>query len=163
MTRTPLNRAIRTPFLAIALTIVFAGTALATPAANFVGTLTSRATLGDDVHFNTGAVKFQTKGPVDFITATVNIAAGGTSGWHSHPGVVLVSVVAGSLTFYDATCVASVHPAGTSFVESGDVPGLVRNESATVAAQVFATYLVPAGTPNWALRVDADNPGCPQS
>ena len=111
------------------LVAVFAGTALATPSLNFVGIVTSRATLSGEVHFNTGAVKFQTKGAVDFVTATVNIAPLATSGWHSHPGVVLVSVVSGSVTMYDSSCVASVHPAGTSFVESGDAPGLVRNES----------------------------------
>jgi quercetin dioxygenase-like cupin family protein len=154
---------IRGPLLAGALTVVFAGTVLATPANLFVGTLTSRATLGGDIHFNTGAVKFQTKGAVDFITATVNIAAGGSSGWHSHPGVVLVSVTTGSITLYDANCVGTVYPAGSAFVESGDAQGLVRNENATVAASVMATYLVEAGTPNSALRVDAANPGCPQS
>lgn len=151
----------RSPILASILVIAFAGTALATPASNFVGTLTSRATLGDDVHLNTGAVKFQTKGPVDFVTATVNVAAGGSSGWHSHPGVVLVSVVSGSLSFYDEHCVATVHGAGSSFVESGDAPGLVRNESTTTPAVVYATYLVPAGTT--VLRIDQANPGCPQS
>lgn len=160
--RTNTHGLIRSPLLALGLLIIFAGTALATPASNFVGTLTSRATLGESIHFNTGAVKLQTKEPVDFITATVAIAAGGTSGWHSHPGIVLVSVVSGTLTFYDAACVGTVYAAGSSFVESGDVPGLVRNEG-TTAASVFATYLVPAGTPNSALRVDAANPGCPQS
>jgi quercetin dioxygenase-like cupin family protein len=154
---------IRGPLLAFGLLVAFAGTALATPANLFVGTLTSRATLSDEIHFNTGEVKLQTKGSVDFITATVNIAAGGTSGWHSHPGVVLVSVTAGTLTFYDANCVATVYPSGSAFVEAGDTQGLVRNESATTAASVLATYIVAAGTPNSALRVDAANPGCSQS
>jgi quercetin dioxygenase-like cupin family protein len=155
--------AIRTLILASVLALAFAGTAHATPPSNFVGTLTSRATLGEPVHANIGIVKLQTKGAVDFITATVNVAPGGTSGWHSHPGVVLVSVVSGSVTFYDASCAGSVHAAGSSFVESGDSPGLVRNESSTTPVVVYATYLVPAGTPNSALRVDAANPGCAQS
>ncbi len=163
MNRKSIYTSVRSPLMAVALVALFAGTVLATPASNFVGTLTSRATLSDDVHFNTDAVKFQTKGPVDFVTATVNIGALGSSGWHSHPGVVLVSVVSGSLTFYDEHCVATVHAAGTSFVESGDSPGLVRNESDTTPAVVYATYLVPAGTPNSALRVNQENPGCPQS
>ena len=161
MNRNRIAIAFRSPFLALALVVMFAGSALATPASNFIGTITSRATLSDSVHFNTGEVKFQTKGAVDFVTATVNIAPLGTSGWHSHPGVVLVSVVSGSLTFYDANCNAEIHPAGTSFVESGDAAGLVRNESSTTPALVYATYLVAAGTT--ALRVDAPNPGCTQS
>lgn len=161
MNRHSIVAPVRSPLLAVALVALFAGTALATPASSFVGTITSRATLSDDLHFNTDGVKLQTKGPVDFVTATVNVAALGSSGWHSHPGVVLVSVVAGSLTFYDANCVAAVHAAGSAFVESGDSPGLVRNESSTTPAVVYATYLVEAGTT--ALRVDAANPGCPQS
>jgi quercetin dioxygenase-like cupin family protein len=160
LSKNRIRAGIRSPLLALALALTLGGTALATPASNFVGTLTSRATLTESLHVNTGAVKLQTKGPVDFVTATVNIAPGGTSGWHSHPGVVLVSVVSGSLTFYDATCAGSVHGAGSAFVESGDSPGLVRNESSTTPAVVYATYLVPAGTPNAALRVDAANPGC---
>lgn len=161
MNRKNIHAAIRSPLLALALIAVFAGTALATPASNFVGTVTSRATLSADVHFNTDAVKFQTKDPVDFVTATVNIAALGSSGWHWHPGVVLVSVVSGSVTFYEANCVGTIHAAGSAFVESGDSPGLARNESSTTPAVVYVTYLVPAGTT--ALRVDAANPGCPQS
>ena len=83
--------------------------------------------------------------------------------WHSHPGVVIVSVVSGSLTFYDKHCHATVHAAGSAFVESGNDPGLVRNFSDTTPATVNATYIVPAGTPNTSLRVDKDNPGCAQS
>jgi quercetin dioxygenase-like cupin family protein len=163
MHRNHVRTIIRGPLLAIVLVTAFAGTVLATPASNFVGTLTSRATLAESIHFNTGAIKLQTKEAIDFVTASVAIAAGGSSGWHSHPGIVLVSVVSGSLTVYDAACVGTVYAAGSSFVESGDAPGLVRNESATVAASVLATYLVPQGTPNSALRVDAANPGCAQS
>jgi len=163
MNRNHARTVIRGPLLAMVVLVAFAGTALATPASSFVGTLTSRATLAESIHFNTDAVKLQTKGSVDFVTATVAIAAGGSSGWHSHPGIVLVSVVSGSLTFYDAACVGTVYAAGSSFVESGVTPGLVRNTSATVAASVLATYLVLEGTPNSALRVDAANPGCAQS
>ena len=163
MSKNRIRAGIGSPLLALALVLALGGTALASPASNFVGSLTSRATLTEAVQVNVGVVKLQTKGPVDFVTAIVNIAPGGTSGWHSHPGVVLVSVVSGSLTFYDAKCASSVHDAGSSFVESGDTPGLVRNESNTTPAVVYATYLVPAGTPNTALRVDAANPGCPQS
>lgn len=158
-----MRKSIRISLPAIVLVLVVAGTALATPATNFVGTITSRATLSHSIHAKTHEVKLKTKGPVDFVTATVNIAAGGSSGWHSHPGVVLVSVVSGSLVFYDEHCRATVHAAGSAFVESGHKAGLVRNESTTTPAVVYATYLVPAGTPNASLRIDKPNPGCPQS
>jgi quercetin dioxygenase-like cupin family protein len=40
--------------------------------------------------------------------------------WHSHPGLVMVSVTQGSLTFvYADDCVPRQYPAGTSFVDPG--------------------------------------------
>lgn len=158
-----MRKSIHVPLLATVLVLAVAGTALATAASNFQGTITSRATVSHSIKAKTHEIKLKTKGPVDFVTATVNIAPGGTSGWHSHPGVVLVSVISGSLVFYDRHCKATVQAAGSGFVESGNRAGLVRNESTTTPAVVYATYIVPAGTPNASLRVDLPNPGCPQS
>ena len=155
-----MRKAIRSPLLALALIVVFAGTALATVASGFHPTLLARGTMSEEVHFNTGAVKFQTKGAVDFATATVSIAPGGSSGWHSHPGVVLVTVKSGTVTFYDEHCTGIQHAAGTSFVESGEGAGLGRNESLDTTTVLYVTYVVPAGAP---LRIDKANPGCPQS
>lgn len=151
---------IRSPLLALALTAVFAGTALATAASGFHPTLLSRGTLGESVHFNTGAVKFQTKGAVDFVTQTITFDAPATSGWHAHPGVVLVTLKSGTLVRYDEHCSRTVIQAGSAFAESGDEPGLVRNESTETPAVVYVTFLVPAGTTG--LRIDKPNPGCPQ-
>ena len=87
-----MRKSIRIPLLATVLVLAVAGTALATAASNFQGTITSRATVSHSIKAKTHEIKLKTKGPVDFVTATVNIAPGGSSGWHSHPGVVLVSV-----------------------------------------------------------------------
>ena len=163
MNSTSMHKAIRSPVLALALIVVFAGTVLATTSSGFHPQILSRGTLSHPVHFNTGAVKFKTKGSVDFVTATVTIDALGSSGWHRHPGVVLVTVATGSLVEYDEHCAATVHAAGSSFVESGDEPTLVRNESTTTSAVVYVTYIVRTRTPNSGLRVDKSNPGCPQS
>ena len=158
-----MHPAMRSPLLALALIVVFAGTVLATSASGFHPQLLSRGTLNHPVHFNTGAVRLKTKGSVDFVTTTVTIDALGSSGWHRHPGVVLVTVASGSLTEYDEHCAATVHAAGTSFAESGDDATLVRNESTTTPAVVYVTYLVRTRTPATGLRIDMANPGCPQS
>jgi quercetin dioxygenase-like cupin family protein len=163
MNKKILGRVTRSPMLAVVLVLVLAGTALATVASNFSPALQSRGTIGESFHINTDGIKLQSKGAIDIVQATVAIGAPGSSGWHSHPGIVLVTVVAGSLTVYDANCVATVQAAGSAFVEAGDSPLLVRNESQTVSAMVRVTYLEPAGTPNAGLRIDAANPGCPQS
>ena len=141
-----------------ALVVVFAGTAVATPGGGATGTFLSRATLTERVHFNTGDVKFQTKEPVDFVTQTITFGANSTSGWHAHPGVVMVSVTSGELTRYASDCSYETVSAGEAFVESGDHAGLVNSVSGAV---VYVTYVVPEGTTNAQLRIDKPNPGCP--
>ena len=157
-----MSKAIISALLVVALSVMFAGTALATLAnGGFHPTLFTRGTLSESVHFNTGAVKFQTKGSVDVAEATVTIDPLGSSGWHEHPGVVLVTVKSGTVTFYDQNCSPTIHATGSTFVEvAGDGPGLAHNESTTIPAVVYVTYLVPTGA---ALRIDVPNPGCPQS
>jgi quercetin dioxygenase-like cupin family protein len=162
MNRTTTRRALRGPALAIALVFAFAGTALATGATGFHSAVLAHGTLAGSTQINMGVVKFQTKGDIDIVTATVNLDAHASSGWHSHPGIVLVTVLSGTVTFYNDQCVGTAHVAGTSFIESGGDTGLARNES-DATAQVYVTYLVPAGTPNSGLRIDQSNPGCPQS
>jgi quercetin dioxygenase-like cupin family protein len=157
-----LRNAIRGPIVAIGLVVVFAGTALATPSSGFHSTILARGTTAGALEFNMGVIKFQTKGDIAIVAATVNLDPHASSGWHSHPGVVLVTVATGTVTFYDDHCVGIAHAAGTSFIESGGDIGLARNES-DAAAQVYVTYLAPAGTPNSGLRIDQANPGCPQS
>jgi quercetin dioxygenase-like cupin family protein len=163
MNRLNLPRASRSPLLAAALVIAFAGTTFATAANGFHGTILAHGTNPTIARINDGDIKFQTKAAVDFVSATVSIDPLGSSGWHSHPGIVLVTVAAGAVSFYAADCSVILHPAGTSFVESDGDTGLARNESATTAAVVYVTYIVPAGTPNSGLRIDQPNPGCPQS
>jgi hypothetical protein len=157
-----MRKAARSPLMALFFIVVFAGTVIATPATSFgPPTTLSRGTLSEPVHFNTDGVKFQTKDSTDFVTQTITIGHPGTSGWHGHAGVVLVTVASGILVRYDEHCVRTVYTAGTAssaFVESGDDPALVRNES-TADTVVYVTWIVPEGTT--ALRIDKPNPGCP--
>ena len=93
---------------------------------------------------------------------TLAVAATGTQQLETlyRAGVTLVSVASGSVVRYDAHCAATVFGTGTAFVEAGDHPLLVRNESTTTPAVNIVTFIVPAGTV--ALRIDSPNPGCPQ-
>jgi len=157
-----IRRAVSFPVLALVLVAALAGTAFATTSAGFSAVTLSRGTLSaPSIHSHADGIQLETRGSVDIVTSQVTIAPSGTSGWHTHPGVVLVTVTAGTVTFYDQRCEKNVYPAGTSFVESGDDPGLARNESTTTPATVIATYLEPVGTT--VLRIDAPNPGCAQS
>lgn len=158
------RKVIRSPLLALALILVFAGSVVATGAAGFHATILARGTTSARVHVHGNHIKLQSKSALAFVTATVTIDPLGSSGWHSHPGLVLVTVTSGTVTFYEADCSSKVHATGTSFVESDGDTGLARNESATTPAVVYVTYIVPAKTPNTGLRIDKPNPrGCPQS
>jgi quercetin dioxygenase-like cupin family protein len=103
-------------------------------------------------------VQLKSKDNTDIVVANIAITPGGTSGWHSHPGPVLVVVKTGALTIYhgdDPTCSPTVHPAGTSFIEEGGVVHIARNEGA-VDATTVATFFVPASAPQ---RIDEALPG----
>ena len=89
------------------------------------------------------------------------IAPGGATGWHSHPGPVVVLVKSGQMSFYDGddpTCSARTYSAGQAFIDSGQGHvHIARNESQTQNLEVWAVYLdVPPGGP---FRIDAPNPG----
>lgn len=150
-----------------------------TLASGFKSTPVARGNAGTiRVHANTNGYTFELNAQdnTDVAVANVTINAGGSSGWHSHPGPVFAIVKTGSVTVYqvgghgdhpesstlgqrDATCSRTVHPAGTVFVEP---PGHVMNavnEDPNNPATVTATYLVPAGV---ALRIDQPKPAsCP--
>jgi hypothetical protein len=88
--------------------------------------------------------------------------AGGTTGWHTHPGHTLIIVTAGTITHYDGddpNCTPHVYSTGMTFVDKGGTHvHIIRNEG-DVEAQVIAFRLIPAGQPG---RIDAPDPGnCP--
>src|ERR1700726_406216 len=77
-----------------------------------------RATLSESVKVNQDRVKFQTKRPTDVMVQTINFLPHGTSGWHFHPGVVIVVVESGQVTTHDASCETETYGPHQSFVES---------------------------------------------
>ena len=147
----------------------FVTTALATPA-DGVTAVTARGALQRmtlKTKFDNGAqVKITTHGSIEFITQRVEIAPGGTTGWHFHPGETLVVVQQGTLALYhDEHCMVAV-PYGpdTAFVQHPDDVHLARNNSATDTLVIFATYFHPKTTPPTPIRIDAPSPGagCPE-
>ena len=103
-----------------------------------------------------------TKGATHLYVVQNTVTPGGSFGWHNHTGPSLVIVMAGVATEYegnDPTCTPRLHPAGTTFVDSGEDSGhLVRNDG-TVNLVVTVVRLVPEGA---VQRLDLPNPGfCP--
>ena len=108
-------------------------------------------------------VKAEAEPALDIATQVITFEPGGQSGWHTHPGPVFISVIEGTMTFYesdDPDCQPIVRHAGEGFVDgqTDRHSHIARNETA-LPARNLVTYFAPPGAP---LRNDAPNPGnCP--
>jgi quercetin dioxygenase-like cupin family protein len=149
----------------LALLALIVGAALAnTPsgvkATPVTATQITRATLGNFEAENNGIEVQSGRRSADLAIVKVVIEPGGSTGWHHHPGVVLVPVESGTVTEYDAQCHKSVYKASKGFVESNGEVHLVRNEG-DVKAVLYATFLVPTATPPEGLTISDPQPkGC---
>jgi quercetin dioxygenase-like cupin family protein len=157
--------------VAVAL-LVPAGVAVATPGMGLTPTFIARGTSSEEFTVKGAPKKHKVKRSkaiiacgldrqCDFVFQTITFAPGGHTGWHSHPGVLFVTVESGAVTRYESTCERNTYVAGQSFIERGpEHVILVRNERST-PAKVQIAYVVPAGTANAALRIDQPAPeGC---
>jgi quercetin dioxygenase-like cupin family protein len=93
-------------------------------------------------------LKLDTKGPVDVVTLEVTVAPGGTSGWHSHGGAVVVTVAGGTATLYEAsrtTCAEETVPAGQAFWEAANLPSHVLVNEGSEPLVVYATFFLQDG------------------
>lgn len=76
------------------------------------------------------------------------VVPGGSFGWHNHPGPTLVMVVSGTATEYhgdDPTCTPILHPAGSTFIDSGEASGHPVRNDGSVNLVVVAARLFPEG------------------
>jgi hypothetical protein len=158
-----MNRVLRVVIPAMILLGITAGIALATPGIGILSApVQARGTIAErlNVHSNSG-VKLQTKDALDVVTQQIVIAPGGTTGWHSHPGPVLVTIKSGAMTLVyadDATCQGRVYTAGQSFVDRGDEFVHTALNRGSGNLEFWATYLVP-GEPGAPARLDAPASG----
>ncbi|TMD20737.1 MAG: cupin domain-containing protein [Chloroflexi bacterium] len=143
------RKAIVIAAIGLAGVAIFSVTALASTGAGFMGTPQVRGTLSGAVHINTDRIKFQTKNDgADVVVQTTTYAPAGYSGWHTHPGFVLVVVESGAVTLQVGCSIHtySAGPPADAFYESGTTPIMARNLG-TVPAVVRITYVVPKGSP----------------
>jgi quercetin dioxygenase-like cupin family protein len=159
--------------LAVAASSAAAAALLTAPSGVLSGTVFARAAFA-----NRTDVKFKVKdGRDEVINATnaadtvvqqIVLAPHGSTGWHTHPGPVVVLVKSGTLSFYDGddpTCTARTYGAGQAFVDSGQGHvHIARNEDGSQNVELWATYFdVPPPPPPPAsqnnFRIDAPSPG----
>jgi quercetin dioxygenase-like cupin family protein len=171
------NKGIRCIPSAVALvaSVVMAAPALATPPSPppyLVTEILSSCNVGElDISAKTDIdpsaytyywkLRLDSKGATDLYLVRNTFQPGATTGWHTHPGPSIITVVSGTITAYDSNCNPTVYgpgaAAGACFTDigGGDIH-LLRNEG-TVAAVTVAVQFIPAGFPR---RIDAANPGC---
>ena len=134
--------------------------ALASPGSGVTPTTYSTTTLSESVEGNHDRIKFQTKDPTVVRVQKLEFAPGGYTGFHHHPGIVIVSVTSGSLNLIDGSdCSAETKATGTVFVETSDH---AHNAIAPTGATVYVTYITPASDPP-VFRVEEPVPFCASS
>ena len=99
----------------------------------------------------------EAKTPTDIVVRRHDYAPASSTGWHSHPGPVFVTVTQGQVTFYeydDPTCAPHVVSAGEGYVDTGR-GHIGRNESGQPAQDVSVIIAPVKGS----FRGERDAPG----
>ena len=131
--------------------------ALATPGHGDI----HRADLGRGANADGGTINFAAGTETVVFTAT--LTPGATSGWHRHPGAVVVLAKSGTLTTYGLDrppCKGEDLAAGEAYFEDDAAnakwPHFVRNPSQTETTEIVVTaFNVPPGAQ---ARSEADAP-----
>jgi hypothetical protein len=138
-----------------------AAVALGSPGSGTTSTNLVTANLDHTVQWNSDRVKFQTKDATDVRVQRIVFSAGGFSGWHHHPGIIIVAVESGAVTLWNSDCSSTTYgpglPDGAVFVEGGDTP--VQATSAD-GATVYVTYVAPSADPP-VFRIEDEPVSCP--
>jgi quercetin dioxygenase-like cupin family protein len=141
------------PLLAIAV-------ALATPSTGIIfNTILSSGVASDEldekVHMDDWKVTLKTKGETDYYIQDFAMAPGGYSGWHTHPGIYVGTVLTGSIDFYDENCNLRTFAAGQVWTENDKLHAIANH--GTVDARAQFVYLIKHGQPR---RIDQPAPDC---
>jgi quercetin dioxygenase-like cupin family protein len=90
-------------------------------------------------------------GAIDVTTRQVTMRPGACTGWHYHPGPVIVTIVEGSVTVILADGTATAFHTGHTFIEHGGAHCIHQGcNLGRDPLRLCATYLLPAGSP-WAI------------
>lgn len=92
----------------------------------------------------------ETKAATDMGTDQITLQGGGQSGFHTHPAAVFVTVISGSIVWYDGTnamCPGTTYSAGQSFIEDAFVIHNATNASQWQPAVFIAMHINPTGVP----------------
>jgi quercetin dioxygenase-like cupin family protein len=115
-----------------------------------IGSLKERIKVGAE-----WTVALEDNGQSEMYFQDLVIGPGGYTGWHSHPGLLLITMKEGSIDFYNKDCVKTTYAAGQSFSEGADPHAFVNTGS--VNARLLVAYVVKSGEPR---RIERSQPKC---
>ena len=132
--------------LGLAAGVLAASPARATPPACVTTKILGSGTIVAGFKIHVAGITVESKSAACLTVAHLTFAPGGTTGWHVHPGPVLVIVTTGSVTKYPADdCTAHTYTAGQAFVENGPADqNMVRNDG-SVPAETIMTFITAPG------------------
>jgi quercetin dioxygenase-like cupin family protein len=137
-----------------AVLVVLVGSALAAAPTITGGTL-ARRTVGKLVARNDGVTLRRSVGSTDVVVARYGFQPGSSSGWHKHPGIVLVTVKSGSLQVFNHRCKKKIYEKGETFVERGR--NHLARDRGNVKAVVVPTF-IPTKIPANRLTIPLQAP-----
>jgi len=140
----------------LALTSSAMAPAFATPGSGFTPNLLSSGTMGKTNEHGGKAgiwnLTMATNGQSTVGVDQLTVAPSGYSGWHSHAGIVVITVQTGSLRWTDGeNCSTVTYNAGDTFVEPANHVHYVANPSSSSSATYTGVQIRPLNSPG---RVD---------
>ncbi|WP_375426014.1 hypothetical protein [uncultured Friedmanniella sp.] len=141
-------------------------TAVAAPGSGTAATGSVTGTLDGPARARKDGISLRTRGDVKVRTFTLTYAVGGYSGWHQHPGIVVATVVSGTVVQRIGCDKPRLWTAGQSFTEVAPhyVSNLYRTPTTgAVPAVLSITQIYPADLPATGLREEVPAPHCPAS
>jgi hypothetical protein len=128
----------------------FVGITKAEPPSGVAPTILARGTydgfnVRSDPHGTIADFRAHSTDPIDIVVRQHDYAPHSTTGWHTHPGPVFITVTHGELTYYelDDPCTPHVVTAGHGFVDSGH--GHVALNQTNQPAQDISVITAPVG------------------
>jgi hypothetical protein len=140
---------------------VVGGLAWGTPIVNLASPLLSTGTQSADLdsrgEYEPTEFKafLKTEGPSTVVEQIAAYTATGVNGWHSHAGIVIVTLTSGSIDWYDSECKKTTYKAGDTWSEGSQVHSF--RVTGTTGVQLVATFIISKGS---AVRIDQPAPPC---
>jgi quercetin dioxygenase-like cupin family protein len=156
-----INRKISVGILAAGC--VIGGAAWATPIFNLAIPVIGIGNHNNDIEasgsFATKGGEFRafmrTEGPSTVLVQDGAFGPGGYTGWHSHPGILALTLVAGTLDWYDGDCKKTSYKAGDAWTEGSQLHDF--KVTSTTNVHLLVSYIIAQGA---ASRIDEQAPPC---